>query len=134
MPQRSSNKLYIIDEVHMLSQSAFNALLKTLEEPPPHVVFTFATTELQKVPETVLSRCQTFHLKRLTLATIVGRLSEILKKENIGFEDHALAAIAKEGRGSMRDALTFLDQVIALGGAVSRWLPERSCWTASSKS
>ena len=116
VPQRSPYKIYIIDEVHMLSQSAFNALLKTLEEPPRHVVFAFATTELQKVPETVLSRCQTFHLKRLTLSTIVGRLSEILKQEQVDFEDHALATIAKEGRGSMRDSLTFLDQVIALGG------------------
>ncbi|SME88111.1 DNA polymerase III subunit gamma/tau [Pseudobacteriovorax antillogorgiicola] len=115
VPQRSPYKIYIIDEVHMLSQSAFNALLKTLEEPPQHVVFTFATTELQKVPETILSRCQTFHLKRLSLATITDRLKEILNQEKVAFEDHAIVTVAKEGRGSMRDALTFLDQVIALG-------------------
>ena len=135
VPQRSPYKIYIIDEVHMLSQSAFNALLKTLEEPPKHVVFTFATTELQKVPETVLSRCQTFHLKRLTQATIVARLAEILKQEDVGFEEHALASIAKEGRGSMRDSLTFLDQVIALGdGQVSSDSLKGLINTASSKS
>ena len=120
VPQRSRFKVYIIDEVHMLSQSAFNALLKTLEEPPPHVVFVFATTELQKVPETILSRCQTFHLRRLSIAQIMDRLRAILEAESIAYETQALALIAKEGRGSMRDALTFTDQVIAVGnGRVS---------------
>lgn len=114
--QRSKFKVYIIDEVHMLSQSAFNALLKTLEEPPDHVVFVFATTELQKVPETILSRCQTFYLQRFSLAAIVKRLKVILDTEKVPYEDKALTLVAKEGRGSMRDSLTFLDQAIALGG------------------
>ncbi|MEZ4741583.1 MAG: DNA polymerase III subunit gamma/tau [Bdellovibrionota bacterium] len=113
--QRSRYKVYIIDEVHMLSTSAFNALLKTLEEPPPDVVFLFATTELQKVPPTVIGRCLTFHLKKMTIDTIIGKLTEILNKENIPYEPKALQIVAKEGRGSMRDALTFLDQVIAIG-------------------
>ncbi len=115
VPQRSPYKVYIIDEVHMLSQSAFNALLKTLEEPPEHVIFVFATTELGKVPETVLSRCQVFHLKHLTAAITANRIKEILDAESISYDEHALITIAKEGKGSMRDALTFLDQVIALG-------------------
>ncbi len=115
VPQRSKFKVYIIDEVHMLSQSAFNALLKTLEEPPDHVVFIFATTELQKVPETILSRCQTFYLQRFSLLDIVNRLKSILELESIAYEEKALTLVAKEGRGSMRDSLTFLDQAIALG-------------------
>jgi len=113
--QRSRFKVYIIDEVHMLSQSAFNALLKTLEEPPAHVVFIFATTELQKIPQTIMSRCQLFHLQRLTLATIRERIVHILKSENIPYEEKAVATIAREGHGSMRDALTLLDHVIAIG-------------------
>jgi len=134
VPQRSSFKVYIIDEVHMLSQSAFNALLKTLEEPPPHVVFIFATTELNKVPETILSRCQTFHLKRLSMACIMDRLSFILGQENIPYESHALALVAKEGRGSMRDALTFLDQVVAVGnGQVHMEAMDKLLAFASSK-
>ncbi len=120
-PQRSRYKVYIIDEVHMLSHSAFNALLKTLEEPPRNVIFIFATTELHKVPKTVLSRCQTFHLKRVELPAIQKLLREILIKENIPFDESALAIIAQAGNGSVRDALTFLDQVIALGdGKVSQ--------------
>ena len=120
VPQRSRFKVYIIDEVHMLSQSAFNALLKTLEEPPAHVVFIFATTELQKIPQTIMSRCQLFHLQRLSLLTIRDRLIHILKAENIAFEESAVTSIAREGHGSMRDALTLLDHVIAVGaGAVN---------------
>lgn len=120
VPQRSKFKIYIIDEVHMLSQSAFNALLKTLEEPPSHVVFVFATTELIKIPQTIVSRCQTFHLQKLALMTIKARLIEILQCENIPFEDKVVYWVAKSGQGSMRDALTLLDQVIALGkGEVS---------------
>ena len=115
VPQRSRFKVYIIDEVHMLSQSAFNALLKTLEEPPPHVVFIFATTELQKIPQTIMSRCQLFHLQRLGLSTIRDRLAHILDAEKIPYEEKAIAAIAREGHGSMRDALTLLDHVIAVG-------------------
>lgn len=115
VPQRSRFKVYIIDEVHMLSQSAFNALLKTLEEPPAHVVFIFATTELHKIPQTIMSRCQTFHLQRLNLTTIRDRIRCILESENIPFDDKAVVAIAREGHGSMRDALTLLDHVIAFG-------------------
>ncbi|MFW7377958.1 MAG: DNA polymerase III subunit gamma/tau [Oligoflexus sp.] len=134
VPQRSKFKVYIIDEVHMLSQSAFNALLKTLEEPPSHVVFIFATTELNKVPETILSRCQTFHLKRLSMACIMDRLAYILGKENIPYQAHALALVAKEGRGSMRDALTFLDQVVAVGnGQVHMEAMDKLLAFASSK-
>ena len=115
VPQRSKFRVFIIDEVHMLSASAFNALLKTLEEPPGHVVFVFATTELNKVPATILSRCQVFHLKCLSQSEIFHRLEEILQWESIGFEKEALNLVAAQGHGSMRDALTFLDQVIALG-------------------
>ncbi len=113
--QRSKFKVYIIDEVHMLSTNAFNALLKTLEEPPSHVVFVFATTELGKVPETVASRCQVFYLKKFQQTQIEDNLKNILTKENLPFEDQAVSAIAAYGRGSMRDAITFLDHVVALG-------------------
>lgn len=115
VPQRSRFKVYIIDEVHMLSQSAFNALLKTLEEPPSHVVFIFATTELHKIPQTIMSRCQLFHLQRINLQTIRERIIKILNAEAIPYEDKAVVAIAREGHGSMRDALTLLDHVIAFG-------------------
>lgn len=115
IPQRSQYKVYIIDEVHMLSISAFNALLKTLEEPPPQVVFIFATTELQKVPQTIIGRCQTFYLQKLGTQVIAKRIKEILEQEQIPFAEEALYAAAKEGRGSMRDALSFLDQAIAFG-------------------
>ena len=114
-PQRSKFKVYIIDEVHMLSQSAFNALLKTLEEPPSHVVFVFATTELHKVPDTIQSRCQVYHLQKLTVPTIVDRIKVILNLESISYEEKALYIVAREGHGSMRDALTFLDQAITMG-------------------
>lgn len=116
VPQRSTYKIYIIDEVHMLSISAFNALLKTLEEPPQHVVFIFATTELHKVPETIQSRCQTFHLQKISRPVIADRVRSILTSESIPFDEGALAIVAREGRGSMRDALTMLDQAIAVGG------------------
>ena len=115
VPQRSRFKVYIIDEVHMLSQSAFNALLKTLEEPPPHVVFIFATTELHKLPQTITSRCQVFFLQRLPMGIIRDRIVDILNQEQLKFEEKAVASIAREGHGSMRDALTLLDHVIAVG-------------------
>ena len=120
IPQRGSYKVYIIDEVHMLSQSAFNALLKTTEEPPAHVIFIFATTELDKVPETIRSRCQIFFLKKFPSAVIVSRLQSILTAEGIAFDPHALPLIARHGRGSMRDALSFLDRCIAQGGGEVR--------------
>ena len=114
-PSRGRYKVYLIDEVHMLSTSSFNALLKTLEEPPPHVKFLFATTDPQKLPVTILSRCLQFNLRRLDIGQISGHLTTILKSEDIGFEPDALSAIAKAADGSMRDALSLLDQAISHG-------------------
>ena len=117
-PTNGRYKIYIIDEVHMLSKSAFNALLKTLEEPPSHVIFIFATTEIRKVPITVLSRCQRFDLQRLTIGTLVNHFKNIIAKENLSAEDEALHLIAKAADGSCRDGLSLLDQAISLGGGV----------------
>ncbi|MEO6023677.1 MAG: DNA polymerase III subunit gamma/tau C-terminal domain-containing protein, partial [Burkholderiales bacterium] len=105
-----------IDEVHMLSRSAFNSMLKTLEEPPQHVKFILATTDPQKVPVTVLSRCLQFNLKQMTADSIVGHLADVLQQENIEFETGALEVLARAARGSMRDSLSLLDQAIAYGG------------------
>jgi DNA polymerase-3 subunit gamma/tau len=113
MPNAARYKIYIIDEVHMLSTSAFNALLKTLEEPPPHVKFIFATTELHKIPVTILSRCQRFDLKRITTEMLAGHLKNICGKESVAAEDAALTLIATAAEGSVRDALSLLDQAIA---------------------
>jgi DNA polymerase-3 subunit gamma/tau len=115
-PARGRYKVYLIDEVHMLSTHSFNALLKTLEEPPPHVKFLLATTDPQKLPVTVLSRCLQFHLRRLPLQLIYDRLAHISQAENVEFEPAALKAIARAAEGSMRDALSLLDQVLAFGG------------------
>ena len=112
----SRYKVYIIDEVHMLSKSAFNALLKTLEEPPPKVVFLFATTELSKIPETILSRCQCFEFKPLSQRQIIEQLKIICDQEGIEANGLSLEKIAKSGAGSMRDAQSLLDQVIAYCG------------------
>ena len=112
-PSRGRYKVYLIDEVHMLSKSSFNALLKTLEEPPPHVKFLLATTDPQKLPATVLSRCLQFNLKRLTPRLIQDRLVHILEAEQIEFEPAALALLARAADGSLRDALSLLDQAIA---------------------
>ena len=109
-------KVYIIDEVHMLSKSAFNALLKTLEEPPKQVVFIFATTELIKIPETILSRCQCFEFKPLTHRQIQAQLDVICKQDAIDIDAQSLEEIATNGAGSMRDAQSLLDQVIAFCG------------------
>lgn len=109
-------KVFIIDEVHMLSKSAFNALLKTLEEPPPHVKFILATTEIKKIPDTILSRCMRFDLATMQSPTIIRHLQSILEKENIKAEQSALAIIARAADGSMRDALSLLDQAIMLSG------------------
>lgn len=116
VPQRSPYRIYIIDEVHMLSISAFNALLKTLEEPPSHVVFLFATTELGKLPQTVVSRCQLFRLQKISLKNIEARIKFVLEQEGVTWEEGLLPILAREGRGSLRDALTFLDQLIAISG------------------
>jgi DNA polymerase-3 subunit gamma/tau len=112
-PTSGRFKVYIIDEVHMLSKSAFNAMLKTLEEPPPHVKFILATTDPQKIPVTVLSRCLQFNLKQLPPALILKRLQYVLEQENIPFEAGALALLSRAAQGSMRDALSLLDQAIA---------------------
>ncbi|MFZ5503001.1 MAG: DNA polymerase III subunit gamma/tau [Pseudomonadota bacterium] len=113
VPTSGRFKVYIIDEVHMLSKSAFNAMLKTLEEPPAHVKFILATTDPQKIPVTVLSRCLQFNLKQLPPALISGHLQYVLGEEQVAFENSAVALIAREARGSMRDALSLLDQAIA---------------------
>jgi DNA polymerase-3 subunit gamma/tau len=112
-PVSARYKVYILDEVHMLSTAAFNALLKTLEEPPPHVKFVFATTEIRKVPITILSRCQRFDLRRVDAALLVRHLEAICAKENVAAEPEALALIARAAEGSVRDALSLMDQGIA---------------------
>ncbi len=114
-PTRGRFKIYLIDEVHMLSASSFNALLKTLEEPPEHVKFLFATTDPQKLPVTILSRCLQFCLKSMTPERIVQHLSHVLEQEQVGFDDPALWLIARAAAGSMRDALSLTDQAIAFG-------------------
>ena len=114
-PVSARYKVYVIDEVHMLSTSAFNALLKTLEEPPPHVKFVFATTEIRKVPITVLSRCQRFDLRRVEATNIVGHLRNIAGLEQITVDDASLAMIARAAEGSVRDSLSIFDQAIAYG-------------------
>ncbi len=115
-PTRGRYKVYLIDEVHMLSAHSFNALLKTLEEPPPHVKFLLATTDPQKLPVTVLSRCLQFNLKRLSPELIGAQLEKILIAESVGFDTASLARIARAADGSMRDALSLLDQAISFGG------------------
>src|SRR5205807_3202848 len=115
-PSRSRYKIYIIDEVHMLTKEAFNALLKTLEEPPPHVKFIFATTEVDKVPITILSRCQRFDFTGIPLPRIVERLRAIVEKEGLKADDAALELVARRAGGSLRDAQSLLDQLLAFGG------------------
>ncbi len=115
-PVSARYKIYIIDEVHMLSKNAFNALLKTLEEPPPHVKFLFATTEIRKVPITVLSRCQRFDLKRISTDMLIGHFKHICDLESVSIDTDSLALIARAAEGSVRDGLSMLDQAIAHGG------------------
>ena len=119
-PAKSGHKIYIIDEVHMLSNNAFNALLKTLEEPPAHVKFVFATTDPQKLPATVQSRCQRYDFRRIPLSLVVERLREIADDQKVSVSDKVLFTVAREGEGSMRDAQSLLDQIVAgADGAVS---------------
>lgn len=115
-PMKSRYKVYIIDEVHMLTNESFNALLKTLEEPPHHVVFILATTELHKIPETIASRCQVFTFKKFNAREIAARLAHILEKEQIAYDETALLPIAERGEGSLRDAISLLDQTLAFSG------------------
>ena len=120
MPAHSTYKIYIIDEVHMLSMPAFNALLKTLEEPPPHVMFIFATTEPQKIPITILSRCQRHDFRRLSLKSMIEHMAYICQEENFKIPQESLVLIGREATGSMRDALSLLDQVLScFKGSVS---------------
>jgi DNA polymerase-3 subunit gamma/tau len=115
-PTPGKHRIFIVDEVHMLSVAAFNALLKTLEEPPPRSLFVFCTTNPEKIPFTVVSRCQRYDLKRIASAEIVARLGEIARAEGISISEASLRAVAREGDGSMRDAQTLLDQIVAFGG------------------
>ncbi len=115
-PFRGHYRVYIIDEVHMLSNSAFNALLKTLEEPPAHVVFIFATTEIHKIPATILSRCQHYNFRRIARAEIIQRLRYVAEQDGIALEDRSFLSIARASEGSMRDALSLLDQAVSFGG------------------
>src|SRR5438552_10678972 len=115
-PVSARHKVYIIDEVHMLSKNAFNALLKTLEEPPPDVKFVFATTEVHRVPVTVLSRCQRFSLRRVPVEQLIQHYRQIAEAEGISVEPAALGLIARAADGSVRDGLSLLDQAIALSG------------------
>lgn len=116
LPSSGKNKIYIIDEAHMLSQSAFNALLKTLEEPPPHVLFILATTEVHKIPVTILSRCQRYDFKKVSVEKIKEQLASITSNEKIQIEDETLYVIAQEADGSLRDSLSLMDQLIATFG------------------
>ena len=115
-PQRDRYKIYIIDEVHMLTPEAFNALLKTLEEPPKHVKFVFATTEPQKIPVTILSRCQRYDFKRVPLLTIKAHLDDLLAREGVHLPEEGVRMVARESEGSVRDALSLLDRVISFAG------------------
>ena len=117
LPTSGKNKIYIIDEAHMLSQSAFNALLKTLEEPPPHVLFILATTEVHKIPVTILSRCQRYDFKKVSVEKIKEQLASITSKEKIKIGDETLYVLAQEADGSLRDSLSLMDQLIATFGS-----------------
>jgi len=133
-PSQGRYKVYIIDEVHMLSTAAFNALLKTLEEPPPHAIFILATTEVHKIPATVLSRCQRHEFRRISVQEISGLLREMCKKEEIPFDDDALVLIARQSTGSMRDAISLLDQLASTGERITLASAQEVLGTATSQS
>ena len=132
-PMQGRYKIYIIDEVHMLSTPAFNALLKTLEEPPPHAIFVLATTEIHKIPATVLSRCQRHEFRRLPVNEIVGNLEKIVKAEGIKADDEALTLIARQSAGGMRDAQSLLDQLASTGDRITLALAQTVLGTATSQ-
>jgi DNA polymerase-3 subunit gamma/tau len=133
-PSQGKYKIYIIDEVHMLSAAAFNALLKTLEEPPPHAIFVLATTEIHKIPATVLSRCQRHEFRRVPVDEIVANLKKIVKAENIQADDNALIQIARHSAGGMRDAQSLLDQLSSTGDKITLALAQQVLGTATSQS
>jgi DNA polymerase-3 subunit gamma/tau len=133
-PSQGKYKIYIIDEVHMLSTAAFNALLKTLEEPPPHAIFILATTEIHKIPATVLSRCQRHEFRRLPVDEIVKQLKLIIKAEKIQADDDALIQIARQSAGGMRDAISLLDQLSSTGDKITLALAQTVLGTATSQS
>ena len=132
-PSQGAYKVYIIDEVHMLSNAAFNALLKTLEEPPQHAIFVLATTEVHKIPATVLSRCQRHEFRRIPLKYIQSQLTEIAEKENITIEHSALTEIARQATGSMRDAVSLLDQLASTGDEVTLQFTKEVLGTAGNE-
>jgi DNA polymerase-3 subunit gamma/tau len=132
-PSQGKYKIYIIDEVHMLSTAAFNALLKTLEEPPPHAIFVLATTEIHKIPVTVLSRCQRHEFRRVPVDEIVKHLKTILKAEKIRADDDALIQIARQSAGGMRDAISLLDQLSSAGEKITLALTQTVLGTATSQ-
>ena len=132
-PSQGKYKIYIIDEVHMLSTAAFNALLKTLEEPPPHAIFILATTEIHKIPATVLSRCQRHEFRRVPVDEIVTNLKKIVKAENIQADDDALIQIARQSAGGMRDAQSLLDQLSSTGDKITLALAQTVLGTATSQ-
>ena len=132
-PSQGKYKIYIIDEVHMLSTAAFNALLKTLEEPPPHAIFVLATTEIHKIPATVLSRCQRHEFRRVPVDEIVRQLKTIIKAENIQADENALIQIARQSAGGMRDAISLLDQLSSTGDKITLGLAQTVLGTATSQ-
>src|SRR5574341_412842 len=132
-PSQGKFKIYIVDEVHMLSTAAFNALLKTLEEPPPHAIFVLATTEIHKIPATVLSRCQRHEFRRVALDQIVANLKQIVKAEGLAADDEALTLIARQATGSIRDAQSLLDQLASAGTKITLALTQTVLGTATSQ-
>ncbi len=132
-PSQGSYKVYIIDEVHMLSTAAFNALLKTLEEPPPHAIFILATTEVHKIPATVLSRCQRHEFRRIPVQTIVSQLKSLGEQEGLQADDDALTLIARQATGSLRDAISLLDQLASTGGPIHLEMAQTVLGTAASQ-
>ena len=132
-PSQGRFKVYIIDEVHMLSTSAFNALLKTLEEPPSHVIFVLATTEIHKIPATVLSRCQRHEFRRIPVQTIIEKLKLLCAQEHIEIEDEALSLVARQATGSLRDAISLIDQLSSIGKVITLETAQNILGTATSQ-
>jgi DNA polymerase-3 subunit gamma/tau len=133
IPNQGTHKVYIIDEVHMLSKEAFNALLKTLEEPPAHAIFILATTEMHRIPATVVSRCQRYEFRRIPVNEIVGQLQKIATREKLVIEPEALALISRQSMGGMRDAISLLDQMASMGKAITLDLTQNVLGTATNQ-